>query len=133
MTAVDGNNSSSTEIETPSGGSPKLVLQNQLSESPMEDNHRRNSPQPDSPGSSSSVEIEEVMIADDTDVDLDIMVNGMDEDTIVNDVLDKFPYADQRDGGYQSAANLYLNHVEGHGKLGDPYFAPTQLTSFRQH
>ncbi|KAE9981102.1 hypothetical protein BLS_007875 [Venturia inaequalis] len=111
--AVDGHLSPSTEIQTPSGASPELELQNQLSEPPMEDSHRRSSPQPDSPGSSSSVEIEEVTVADDTDLDLvqDIMVNAMDEDTIVNDVLDKFPYADR--DGYQSAANLYLNHVEG--------------------
>lgn len=131
--ATNSHTSSSTEMQTPSGGTTELEPQNQLSE-PMEDSHRRSSPQPDSPCSSSSVEIEEVTAADDIDMDpvQDIMVDGMDDDTDVNDMLDKFPYADQQDG-YQSAANLYLSHVEGNSKLSDSHFADKQLTSFRQH
>lgn len=99
----------------------------------MEDSHGLISAQSDSPGSSSSVEIEEVKVADDTDLHLvrDIVVNGMDEDTIANDVLDKFPYADR--DGYQSAANLYLSHVEGNGQSRDSYLAHKQLMSFSQH
>ncbi|TID14636.1 Ubiquitin carboxyl-terminal hydrolase-like domain [Venturia nashicola] len=110
---VDSQISPSTDMQTLSGEIPELMLQNRLSEPLMENGHRRNSTKSDSPDSSSSVEIEEVTVAENTDLDLvqDIMVNGMDEDTIVNDVLDKFPYADR--DGYQSAANLYLHHVEG--------------------
>ncbi|QDS74706.1 hypothetical protein FKW77_000568 [Venturia effusa] len=111
--ATNSDNSSSTEMRTLPAKSAELQSQNQDPEPNVEDCRSRSSPQQYSPGSSSSIEIEKVTSVNDIDMDTGqaTMVNGMGEDTIISDVLERFPYADQRDG-YQGAANLYLSHVE---------------------